>query len=467
MSAAFRSGSWRALWLALLVLASWQCTAAATRVLAITQVAVIDVMHGRASAPQTVLVEDDRIGAIGTHITIPPGAQRIDGRGKYLVPGLIDLHVHLFNNASHRAPNEWAFALFVANGVTGVREMNTTPDELAQVKQWREGVARGTLLAPHVLAAGVFPGADSDEQAQRAVREAAQRGADFIKVFSEVTPPRWRMILDVANESHLPVDGHVPAAVSLLDAARAGQRTAEHLMQAYEACSSREHAMLDARQGLDANAAVALRDAQEREVLETFDPAVCAHVAKALAATRQTQVPTIVLEYFDPARPREDFQADPRWPLLRADEQERWRRNLKQADSDRALAELRWNVTCRIVRTFHAAGVTILPGTDAPMPLVYPGYALHDELEQLVGCGLSHAQALRAATSGAARLLGLKDIGSVQRGLRADLLLLDADPLRDVRNLRRIDAVALAGRWLDRAALDALLAGTRPAATTH
>ena len=197
MSASCRSISFRVVWLALLVLASPQCTAAATRVLAITQVAVIDVVHGRASAPQTVLIEDDRIGAMGTGVTIPPAAQRIDGRGKFLVPGLVDLHVHLFNNASHRAPNEWAFALFIANGVTGVREMNTTPDELAQVRQWRDGVARGTLVAPHVLAAGVFPWVDTGQQARRAVREAAQRGADFIKVFSEVTPARWRIILDI------------------------------------------------------------------------------------------------------------------------------------------------------------------------------------------------------------------------------------------------------------------------------
>src|SRR6185312_1712253 len=156
------------------------------------------------------------------------------------------------------------------------------------------------------------------------------------------------------------------------------------------------------------------RDAQEAEVLATFDATACARAGKAVASAGQVQVPTVVLEYFDPARPRADFLADPRWPLLRVDEQERWRRILlHEASSDRTLAERRWDITCRIVRAFHAAGAIILPGTDTPMPLVYPGYSLHDELEQLATCGLSDVEALRAATAGAARLLGRRDIGVV------------------------------------------------------
>jgi len=436
------------------------CRAGAAPLLAIEHVTIVDVAHGRTTAPRTVLIKDGRIAAIAAgDVHIPRDATRLDGRSKFLIPGLIDLHVHLFNNASHRPANEWAFPLFVANGVTGVREMNTTPDELMQVAHWREAVDRGELIAPSVLAAGVFPRGDTDAQARQAVREAAQLHADFIKVFSEVAPSRWRAILDEARTVHMPVDGHVPAAVSLAESAQAGQRTAEHLMQAYEACSSREREMLDARRGLGADAAVALRDAQERDILASFDAAACRRAAKVVAAAGQAQVLTIVLEYFDPSRPRDDFTADPRWPLLRADEQARWRRILEhEAGNERELAELRWSVTCSIVRTFAAAGATLLAGTDAPMPLVYPGYALHDELEQLVACGLSNARALRAATSGAARLLKLPDTGRVQRGARADLVLLDADPLRDVRNLRRIHAVVLAGRLLQRAQLDALLA---------
>jgi len=435
--------------------------AAARAPLAIVDVSIVDVVHARASPPRTVLIADGRI--VSTRATaheIPHDAVRVDGRGKFLIPGLIDLHVHLFNNASHRPANEWTFPLFVANGVTGVREMLTTPDELTQIQAWRDAVQRGDTIAPRVLAAGVFPWADSDEKARAIVRESAHGGADFIKVFSELTPTRWHAILDEATAQHLPVDGHVPATVALLDAAHAGQRTAEHLMQVYEACSSIEPKVLAARRDLDGDAATALRDAQEREILQAFDPRACQNAARAIAASGQAQVATIVLEYFDPARPHGDIAADPRWPLLRADEQARWQRIVQEnTPGDRALADLRWDVTCRIVRTLHAAGARVLAGTDTPMPLIYPGYSLHDELERLTECGLTPAQALRAATVDAADLLGkANDFGTVEAGKRADLVLLDADPLRGARSLRRIRAVVLAGRLLPRADLDKLIA---------
>jgi len=432
-----------------------------SRPYAITDVRVIDVEHGRASAPSTVWLRDGRIERIVPGHQAPPlGPHWIDGHGLYLVPGLIDLHVHLFNNASHRPPNTWAFPLFVANGVTGVREMATTPEEFTDVAQWRAAVDAGDLVAPHVLAAGTFPYAASDDAARAIVHTAARRGADFIKVFSEVTPQRWKAILDAARAEKLPVDGHVPAAVTLDEAARAPQRTAEHLMQVYEACSAHGQALIAARAGLDGEAAVALRDQQESEVLATFDAAACTRAARAVAHAGPVQVPTVVIDYFDAARPHGDPASDPRWASLRVDEQARWRRVLDapQDAAAQALAERRWDVTCRIVRTFAAAGVPLLAGTDAPMPLVYPGYALHDELEQLVACGLTPALALRAATSGAADLLQRHDSGRIAPGARADLVLVEADPLSDIRALRRIHAVVLAGRVFDRAALDALIA---------
>ncbi|HTI96598.1 MAG TPA: amidohydrolase family protein [Rudaea sp.] len=424
--------------------------------LAIERVAVVEVVHGNLVSPRTVLIEHGRIAAIGKPgtVTIPPGTVRVDGRGRFLIPGLVDMHVHLFNNATQRPPNDWMFALFVANGVTGVREMAATPSDMRQVARWREAVEGGALVAPHVLAAGVAVNDASDVREQ--VREAARSGADFIKVFSELSPASWRAVLDEARLRHIPVAGHVPAAVAALAAAQAGQVTAEHLMQIYEACSSIEGDVLAARQVLDGAAATAMRDAQEMRVLRAFDPAACTKAAKAIVLAGQAQTPTLTIDWFDPARFTGDYTADPRWRLLRADEQVRWRRYLQPASaSDRKLADMRWDVSCRIVRTLHAAGANILAGTDTPMPWIYPGYSLHDELERLVDCGLDPAQALRAATVGAAKLLGLHaDRGTVEQGKRADLVLLDANPLKDARNLRRIDAVVLAGRLLRRADMD-------------
>lgn len=428
--------------------------------LAIVDVTVIDVSHARHLDGRTVLIDNGRIAAVGKNgeIEIPRDAVRVDGRGRFLVPGLIDMHVHLFNNSSHRPPNDWAFPLFVGNGVTGVREMSSLPEQVPLIAQWRADIERGALVAPRVLAAGIPVRGDSVDAARTRVREAVRAGAGFIKIFSEVPAPQWRAIIDEAHEQHIRVDGHVPASVTLLDAARAGQRTAEHLMQVYEACSLAGAAAIAARRDLTGDAAVALRDEQERDVLEHFDATTCHRTAVLAARTHQVQVPTLVLDRFEASRAGVVPSADPRWPLLRADEQARWQRALAASDDDAKLATRRWKVSCDIARTLADAGVPLLAGTDTPMPLNYPGYSLHDELELLAECGLDPAAALRAATTLPAQTLGLADLGAVESGKRADLVLLDADPLRDVRNLRRIRAVILAGRLLPRAQLDAMLA---------
>ncbi|MGI9172637.1 MAG: amidohydrolase family protein [Chthoniobacterales bacterium] len=428
--------------------------------LAITNVTVIDPAGAGRIGERTVLVEAGRIAAIEAADTtqIPENARRVEGRGLFLVPGLTDMHVHLFNNSTHRPPNEWAFPMFIANGATAVREMRTGLDDLPRVARWREEVANGRLIAPHVIAAGVAVWGTYEEGAREEVRAAKTAGADFIKVFSDVPATHWRVILAEAKSLGIPVCGHVPAQVSLLEAARAGQRSNEHLTQAYEACSAKEDEWLAARRGLAPDTFVALRDSQEREVLATFDEQACAQTATALAATGQAQVPTLVLSHFEARGEPSKLRDDPRWNLLRQDEQKRWLTlRVGEAAADRATSEERRTISCRIVHAFRNAGVTILAGTDAPMPLVYPGFSLHDELELLVECGLTPLDALRAATSEPAKFLGRDgEFGSIAVGQRADMILLEADPLQDIRNLRRIRAVILGGRLLRQADLKLL-----------
>lgn len=447
---------------AVLALACTAAAAAERRAIAITGVSVVDVEHGRIVAPQTVLIADGRIVAVDapSKVAIPEGAERVDGGGRFVMPGLVDMHVHLFNNASHRPPNTWSFPLYVANGVTGVREMAAVPDSIATVKQWRSAVADGSLIAPRVLAAGVVAWGPSPEDAAHQVDLAADAGADFIKVFSEIAEPTWRATLDAAHRRTLPVMGHVPAGVAAVAAADAGQRTEEHLMQVFEACSTIEQRTLDARRGLAGSALVARRDADEASVHAAFDARTCDRAAAALAHAGEAQVPTLVLYDVD-ANPRTpDFSADPRWKYLRADEHTRWQRAAGSlTPADREVGLQRWPVARRIIASLHRAGVTILAGTDAPQPDIYPGYSLHRELELLVAAGLTPAEALRDATLAPARFLGIAtDSGTVAVGRRADLVLVDADPLRDIRNAQRIEAVVLDGRLLRRSALDALLA---------
>jgi imidazolonepropionase-like amidohydrolase len=429
--------------------------------IAITGVTVIDVERGRSMGPRTVLVEDGRIVAIVAprDAHIPASAQRVDGRGRFLIPGLVDMHVHLFNLSSHRPPNDWSFPLYVANGVTGVREMRGDVASMLLVNRWRKDLDDGELAAPRILAAGIAVYGPSPEDAAHQVDAAADAGADFIKVFSELPASNWRAAVAAAKARSLPLVGHVPAGVPLLVAAEAGQRSNEHLMQAYEACSSTEAALLENRRGLVGDALTARRDEQETRTLAAFDPNTCRNVAKALAATGQVQVPTLVLADEDLLAKSGSPSSDPRWRFLRPDERTRWERFLSgYTAEDAKLATRRWPIAQQIVSIMHQAGVPIMAGTDSPMPGVYPGFALHDELELLVESGLSPREALYSATLEPAKFLGMADTrGSVEVGKRADLVLLDADPTKDIHNARRINAVLLDGRLLRRADLDALL----------
>lgn len=390
--------------------------AAAAAPLAITDVTVIDVERDRSIGPRTVLVADGRIAAIGA-AQVPADAEHIDGRGRFLIPGLVDFHVHLFNNASGRAPNDWTFALYVANGVTAVREMSARANDIALVQRWRAERA----IAPRIVAVGIPVRGASPEDAAHQVDAAADAGADFVKAFSEVPAENFAAILAAARRRGLPVAGHTPDAVPLLEAATAGLASNEHLMQVYAECGSAR---------------------------------ACRRTMHALARTRQLQVPTLVLD-----QPASALDADAHAHLLRPDERARWERILATlTDTDRALAAQRALAARRIVRAMHDAGVPIAAGTDAPMPNVYPGFALHEELALLVAAGLTPREALRAATLVPAEFLGIAaETGSIAVGKRADLVLLDADPVRDIRNTTRIAAVVLDGRLLRRAALDALL----------
>ena len=429
--------------------------------IAIVGVTIVDLEHDRNPRPRTVLIDDGRIVAITDPRTapIPAGALRVDGRGRFLIPGLVDLHVHLFNGYSRRPPNDWTFPLFVANGVTGVREMNADAAALTQVRQWRRERDEGARIMPRLLATGVAVRGDTPDDAVRRVDAAADAGADFIKVFSELPLAQWTATLAAAQRRGLTVAGHVPAQVVLVDAATRGQSSNEHLMQAAEACSSIGQRVIDERRAATAEPDATQRDAEEARVLEAFDRRACRRAADALAATRQVQVPTLVLAYEESLRAAHRREPDPRLRYLRSDERLRWERLLGDAElANGTLAQQRWRTARRIVSIFHRAGVVVLAGTDAPMPGVYPGFSLHEELALLVEAGLSPRAALRAATVQPAQFLGLSArAGSVEIGKQADLVLLDADPTRDIRNTQRIRAVVLDGRLLSHEALDALL----------
>jgi imidazolonepropionase-like amidohydrolase len=448
--------------------------------LAITNVTVIDVADGAVRPDQTVLVSGNRIAAVGPAGSTRPagGARVVDARGKYLIPGLWDMHAH----AASKDRVESFFRLLLANGITGFRDPYGSLEVAARV---RAAVAAGELPGPaRIVVAGnlvdgppgALPGAliaSTPDEGQRVVDSLHAAGAPFIKVYTLISPATYRAIAERSRELGLTFVGHVPLFVRAADASDAGQRSIEHMTGVLTGCSTEEEAILaDWRRivGLmrDGNLAALTGEYMEpvRRGLATQDEARCHRLAELFVANQTWQVPTLVslrgkaflremaaaddprVRYFTPpsrwtgGRPFEFPMSEEQWEILQA-----------QFEREK-----------EIVGMMAAAGVPFLAGSDTATPWAFPGFGLHDELELLVEAGLTPLQALQAATLNPARFLEATDsLGTIASGKLADIVLLDANPLEDIRNTQRIAGVVLNGRYLDRRALDALLAAAAEA----
>jgi imidazolonepropionase-like amidohydrolase len=378
-----------------------------------------------------VLITGDRITALGKTGTLklPAGARIVDATGKFLIPGLWDMHVHIGSKS--------ALPLFIANGVTGVRAMDGDPE----YHQWRKEVAAGAVVGPRmVIASGVFDGPQTyfdyhikvgaAAEAREAVRKAREDGAEFIKVHDLLPREAYLATLDEARKLGLPVAGHVPAAMTPEEVSDAGQASIEHLTRM-------DDLSLDGKGG-----------ARTAALFTRFQ------------RNHTWQCPTLVMTRNYTLLANPSLAADPRLRYVPPRRKEGWRRM-----NDGSLSVREWMARKQLYRKRQAlvgalqrAGVGILAGTDLANPYLIPGFSLHDELALLVEAGLKPMEALQAATRSPARFLGrAKEMGTVQQGKLADLVLLDADPLVDIRNVTRVRAVVADGRFYDRAALDRLL----------
>lgn len=435
-----------------------------------TGVTVVDVEAGQLVPGRSVVVEGGTITAVvpADGFAPPPGATVVPAAGKYLIPGLWDMHVH------HEFPWPPLLDLALANGVTGVRDLNSEPFVL----RWRDEIAAGRRRGPRIVASGKYldgtrngqpPGrrnADTPDEGRQIVRDRKAAGADFIKVYSGLRPDVYRAVLDEAKAAGLPVAGHCPDRVSAFDAGRLGQRSIEHLTgialstaRGEEALRKEAAAAFDGPHGYDMEAAAAV----EVRAMEAPDPARQAALFATFKEHRTWQVPTLVT--YRPLRPASE--PDPRAKYLHAGITQFWDR-LRANDPHATARKLRTAYGRDTVRAMHAAGVPLLAGTDAGGAIcidVLPGFSLADELEALAGCGLSAADALRTATLNPAKYLGEEaTAGAVAAGKRADLVLLDADPLADIGNVRTVGGVMTAGRWYPRAELDKLLSAAADSA---
>lgn len=369
------------------------CSGVAKPDLLIRNATIIDVAAGIAMPQRSILIHDGKITAVGSDVHAPQAARIVDASRKFVIPGLWDMHVHL--TARDQLP---AYPLY---GVTGVRDMGSDYD---RVNLWRGEIHKGNLIGPHIETCGpALNGiASTDaklpvrvvrtpEEARTVYNQLDDESVDFIGILPELPRDAYFALIERARKYYSAVGGDVPWGVSALEAVDARQRSIDHMPGILLACSTEERRLR--------RAYAEAPDDVETAALETYDSQKAAILFRRMALFETRFVPTLRV-----------FHAQLKTVLL----------------------------------DMQRAGVIILAGSDGGKP----GESLHEELELLVAAGLTPAEALRSATIEATRYLGAASLGVVEQGKTADLVMLDADPLADIRNTRKIAAVVLGGKYM-------------------
>lgn len=395
----------------------------------ITHVSLIDLETGRAVPDQTIVIDGDRFEAIGNsdEVQVSKASRVIDGKGLYAIPGLWDMHIH--------AADPRHFSLFTANGVTGVRDMFGAPIHLA----WRNQFDQGKSVGPKMVVAGpivdgptpIWPGSiavGNYEEGRQAVKKVVAGGYDFVKVYSLLPADGYRGIVDEAKASKISFAGHIPNSMSIVDAARSGQRSGEHTNGLVKLADKPYELNLALSEMKKQKMAWCPTLTVLRAIANLKDP-------KFTADPRLKYMPKWMITRWDPAN---DFRFKSWTP-------EQWAKMKRD-----------YGTALRLAKQLHDSGILLFAGTDCMNPYCFPGFSLHDELELLVEAGLSNRDALRTATRNAGEFFKRR-VGRIQVGYEADLVLLDANPLEKIGNTRKIRQVVQRGILFERKELDAML----------
>jgi hypothetical protein len=433
-------------------------------------VSVIDVVSGTTRSDNTVIITGNRIVYSGpaAGANVPSDARALDGRGKFLIPGLWDMHVHAF---------VWAFSdfagpLMLANGVTGARDMGYFVDTTLR---WKRDIAAGRESGPRLVVGVRVDGpvgraqfishVAGETDAVRAVDTLAREKdgsvrADFLSTDAFIPRAAFFGLARESRKLRVPFVGRVPLSVSMIEASDSGQRSVEQEDDLMRACTSRESAFraqltdtINRRAGDDP---LQLRS-QARAIIGSYDPKQCRLVIETLVRNHTWVTPTLVA-YQPYARSFDSATRHPEWgKYVPGIVKSGWQHKVLVLPKPDLLA-VQSSFSFDRTGALYAAGVALLAGSDAPRAFIYPGFSLHEELALLVRSGLTPLEALRTATyNPAAYLESLDSLGTIGEGKIADLVLLDADPLRDIRNTTRISAVIANGKLFDSAARAALL----------
>ena len=427
------------------------------RKIIITNANLVNPRTGQVEKNRTVVVKDGRIEAVSKLALIGKGHDLhiVNASGKYLIPGLWDMHVHSAFADTPGWSEDVLYPLYIANGIVGIRDMGGNLEVLQKRRQRTES---GELAGPRLYFAGPFlDGSENDaqtrsiatpEEARKAVDEQKEKGVDFIKILDRASRESYFAIAEESAKDKISFVGHVPDVVSASEASKAGQKSLEHLSGILLACSSKESELRQQR--LEARAKgdrVGLRN-NLIQILATYDPAKAKTLFQEFVKNNTWEVPTLVWTRVNDNLDAPDLASDPRMKYVPVAVRPQWNQEtlLKQVTPEtRAVRKQEFPKYLEVAGSMQRAGVQFLAGSDGPDPYVFPGSGLHDELELLVKAGFTPAKALEAATYNPAVFMGKSDMGAIQQGYVADLVLLDANPLEDIRNTRKIDSVWIAG----------------------
>jgi hypothetical protein len=432
----------------------------------ILHVTIVNVSNGAELQDRTVTIKGDRIVSVGPTQEADsalPGS--VNAHGAYLIPGLWDMHIHVHDT------NE--LPLYIANGVTGVRIMSGERNTAAYRSELaRQSPSPEVYLASAIVdgSSPVWPGSivvKNAADARHAVDEIKAGGADFIKVYSRVPRDAYFALAEEAKQQHIPFEGHVPDAITAQEASAAGQRSMEHLLGIAEACSGQAERLMGAL-----NRAQYFRERLviEAEAYRTIDQAKCRALFDEFRKNDTWQVPTLTVLRLWGSLDDAKFTSDARLAYIGRKSRDRWQERTEPqrqrwTNQEFRLARGLFTMQEHVVDSMFRAGVPLMAGTDAMNPFCFPGFSLHDELALMVESGLTPLAALQAATINPAKFLGRSsELGTIEPGKVANLVLLRADPLANIHNTTQIQGVWLQGKYFDEAALAKMLEEAKQAA---